>query len=620
MSFNRSKPDAVAKPRKPPAQKVPKTYERKAAQTKETENLAKARSLVIAEEKKRYNFLNDIDSINWETLHEFYESLNELFSSKNKKKSDMSDMSDDLYKHELYGNHLDMKRWFLFIEIILFLHENSINNDDENALSSFRLKPFTFGIDDKTSIQQLLTFIQKHKNLSRRFIEQHNKNKKSDDDDFDLFGESENEEESDLFGSIQSDQPKTDEELDDEFNRFYTIEDDIETRNSFGINLSDEGRRVFTNTGYESKEFEVIPQTEEEVKMYQEGAARFKELQREWQNRSGVSNVSAMRDRMKEVRQVNASIINEEEDDSDDSDDSDKDDDDKRPLKDIDRPLKYLDIGAVKRAVKFSQYFAESDAQLILGKIYERMMMKKDDDDEDATLGDYLLAISRIAVFVDENYLKSIAKTFNEKLSRQYYDLDKLVNLTESDILQEIYQHPDNSKSISTINGQITEHTRKYIETIMKILNTNRRPNEEDKESIKRSLKTSLETLKRSPSLTKGKNCSNEFSDVEDFDIIYYTDTKDGKVYCFKLFDLYEQFERKDFVNHKSDRLFNQTFIDNILTHKKPKSPIKTKEKSSVDDVLQSSLVDIFSETERGLDPVLKAEYEKEFGGLLFGA
>jgi hypothetical protein len=245
-------------------------------------------------------------------------------------------------------------------------------------------------------------------------------------------------------------------------------------------------------------------------------------------------------------------------------------------------------------------------------------MMKKVGDD--ATLDDYLLSIARIAVFVDENYLKSVAKTFNEKLSRQYYDLDKLLDVTSDEILQEIYQHPENRNSISTINRQITEHTQKYIETILQILNTNQRPNEEDKEQIKQSLKTSLETIKRSPSLTKKTNCSDEFSDVDDLDIIYYTDTTDGKVYCFKLFDLYEQFERKDFVNNKSGERFNDTFIQNILNHhKKPKSPVKIKEKTSVDDIIRSSLVDIFSETEKGLDPVLKAEYEEEFGGPLFG-
>jgi len=601
MSFNRTNPNAAAKSQKKPhvalpkKPKVPKTYERNAKQTNEKENLAKARSLVIAEEKKRYNFLND--PIDWTSLGEFYKSLNELFSSNKKDESDDSDKKDEfngkdkyveLYNHELYGNHLDMKRWLLFIELIIFLHENSIDNDENDALSFFQLKPFTFGIDDKTSIQQLLTFIQKHKNLSRRFIDQHNKNDESNGEDFDLFGST-----------------KSDAELDAEFDTFYTIEDNIENRNSFGIKLSDEGKPIFEKSDYESKTPKVIQPTDEEVKMREQGFSRFKELQQQWQNRTGASNVSVMKDRMREVNASNAS--------------KHKDDDDKNPKKKWypKRPLKGIDIGAIKRAVKLSQYFDEGDANQILNKIHEHMMKKVGDD---ATLDDYLLSIARIAVFVDENYLKSVAKTFNEKLSRQYYDLDKLLDVTSDEILQEIYQHPENRNSISTINRQITEHTQKYIETILQILNTNQRPNEEDKEQIKQSLKTSLETIKRSPSLTKKTNCSDEFSDVDDLDIIYYTDTTDGKVYCFKLFDLYEQFERKDFVNNKSGERFNDTFIQNILNHhKKPKSPVKIKEKTSVDDIIRSSLVDIFSETEKGLDPVLKAEYEEEFGGPLFG-
>lgn len=558
MSFNRANPDAKAKSRRPPLPKpnVSKKYERNADLTKEEQKLKNARMLVEEEELKRYNFLLEKEnSIDWESLREFYD-----------------DSNDD---HELYGQHFDMKRWRLFVELVLFLHKNSIIDIDRkkrNALQAFILtfKLFTFDKDGRasssilnklTSIQQLLTFIKKDKILRRKFISQHNGHnddffKDDPDDVVDLF--------------VKLDVAK----LDKEFEIFYNNEDDIEHNNSLGMGQKDRPPRIHQPLDDDDKkQDDIFNET--------------KEIRKKWESKINPYTQNARR--------------------------FDRTD----TLRNNDR----VGGGAIKRVTKLSDYFSQKDAHDIVETIYNRTMAM------DGTLNDYLLAIARIGVFVAPEYLKWVAKTFNEKLDSQYYNLDSLIDLTIDEILQEIYQHPDNSDSIATITKQVDTQIERYIENIMRHL-TNTPYNEYYAEQHKKSLETSFDVIKKSPSLTK-INCSDDFSEVEDLDIIYYTDTDDKKVYCFKLFDLYEQFEKgDDFDNHKSGKRFNQTFIDNILSHhKKPKSPVKIKEKSSFDDVLQpqsssstsSSLVDIFSATEKGLDPVLKAAYEEEFGGALFG-
>jgi len=565
--FDPKKANAAAKAKKKELMipKKPKTevsnfLQRKADMTHENKELDKTRSLVIAEELKRYNFLADFDNINWDRLRQFYNNPDEF------------NPEDDDYV--LYFDHLDMTRWRLFVKLVLFLHDNV---DDQKSTSTYvpkskikskitsaavrsmdplaipyALKRFNLEIDEKTSIQQLLSFIKKYKHLRRRFIK--NNNDDDDDDDEDV-----------LF-----------DDFDEEFDIFFNKEDDIEYNTSLGIGQKERPPRM-----------QMHQPLDEDVKKHDQ----IKEVRKKWESKTSLNQHT------QNVRRYNR---------------YDK-------LRNNDR----IGEGPIKHSSSLIAYFGEKDARNILDTIYNRTM------DTDGTLNDYLFKIAHIAVFVDPVYLKEVAKTFNEKLEKQYYNLDSLLDLTIDEILQEIYQHPDNRDSIASITEQVYTQIEKYIQNIMKHL-TNQPYKQDDVEQHKESLETSLKAIQKSPSLTK-RDCSNkdDISSTEDFDIIYYTDIEDKKVYCFKLFDLYEQFEKEDFDNHKSGKKFNQTFIDNILFHhKKPKSPVKIKEKSSIDD-LQSpvqaanvpsaaSLFDFFKEIENDLDPSLKDEYEKEFGGSLF--
>lgn len=563
---------------------VSKYLQRRADMTQEKIKLDADKALIVDEELKRYNFLHS--KIDWDDLRQFYENP-----------------SDD---HELYGNHLNMERWLFFVELVLFLHDNvktsqiktlkskTLELDDEyvpvfsKIMSGvFRaplipyapLKPFNFGENgnEKTSIQHLLNFMQQNKSLGRLFIKQKlGVDHKSDDED--LFDDDE-----DLFGDGDGDEKKAKKrakeiamniDLNKKFDAFVAEQDAIEY-NDYGI-------------GHKERPVKERPKPIDDVEIQSVEQDRFKELRKKWQNKTDPNVQHAQRDDR------------------------------------FDKLEKYSSrMGPIKQAASLTKYFP-NDGENISTELYNRIIAKN------GSLNDYLLGVARIAVFVDDKYLKRVAKTFNQKLERQYYNLDSLLDLTVDEILQEIYQHPDNHDSIATITEQVSVQLENYITNSMKSI-TNQPYNEYAAEQTIKSLGKSFQAINESPSLNKN-DCSNkdEFSSTEELDIIYYTDTDDQTVYCFKLFDLYEQFEGKDFDNRKSGKRFNQTFIDNILSHhKKPKSPVKNKERSSLDDVMQSSsssssaveassLFDFFKEIEDGLDPELKAEYDKEFGGSLF--
>lgn len=469
---------------------------------------------------------------------------------------------EDFVKHRDFDNldKLDLPN--VFKSLTFFLSKNEVGG--ENALTKFlsSYKPFTLDQDSLTSIQQLIRFIQRHKNLR------------------DLYGKYLISDEIDLFGDEDLD-------LDPEksFDDFFTLQDNIETKKAHASDIEISGIEQPKLVGKQKLLKEFGSSSNQDSAVIDEGVSQFKEIQQKWNTIS--KNVNKQIDKPS----YHPKIIKY----------------DRSELLEIFRNR----MAFIKQASSLRKYFSEDDSNKILNEIYNRVISKK------GTLNDYFIAIARIVVFVDDEYLKSIAKTFNKKLAKQYYNLESLLDLTISEILQEIYQHPDNRQSISSISTQIDDQIEKCVQKMTRQI-TREPYNEEEMEKTKKSLKMSLETIKKSPSLNKG-DCSDDFSDVNDLDIIYYTDINTGTVYCFKLFDLYEQFEKDDFVNHKSGNVFSEIFVKNILSHhKKPKSPVK--DLSSMDDILkthQSSLIDIFSKLENSLEPSIKDEYIKEFGGVL---
>ena len=499
----------------------------KAEYTKEQESIKLAKENFLEEEEKRIVFLKNPDS----------------------------EKVDD---HGLTS---------IFVELVFFLKNKNV--ELKNFMKIF--KPFDFNNPDSiTIIQQLLRYIKKDPFLRREFIKTQIKDYSEDDND-------DNDE---YFDDDYDEKRKQrNKELDSYFDRFYNVEDDKQTRSSFGIGKNDVGRSVYQQNFFPTQ---IKKNNENNNKLYDENLALYKER----------------REIIDSEKPIQVKVIQY----------------------DRDTKLKsYSDkIGLIKNIsfTAFIHIFDDKDAKQISDEIFKRTI------DENGTLYDFLLRLARIAVFVNNKYLKSIAKTFNAKLSRGYYNLNSLLDLSLYEILQEIYEHPDNQSSLSDINKKVSEQIEIYIQSKLKILD--RTPyNKDDHEKEKESLQSSLESIKKSPSLNKSV-CSEDFSEVDDVDIIYYTDTTNGSVYCFKLFDLYEQFEQKDFINHKTGLQFTDIFVQNILSHhKKPKSPIKEHVRLTLDDLKihddddddDSIFMKAFQSIEKGLSDDIKKEYFEKFNG-----
>ena len=196
---------------------------------------------------------------------------------------------------------------------------------------------------------------------------------------------------------------------------------------------------------------------------------------------------------------------------------------------------------------------------------------------ESKTVGDYMNRIGDIVIFVDDNYLKKLARSFNSRLENMYYDTNVILTLTIKEILQEIYNNP------SYENDKINE----LIEKNKKLFNYN---------ILKRLNRGPLDKLRDDRTFYKNRDIKNIYSanlgmctpkwtddDTLPRDIIYYHDKQDDNVYCFNLFEIYDQILADNIVNPHTKREFSKEFIDMIKHYSSPdkiKENIKIKEES----------------------------------------
>ena len=180
---------------------------------------------------------------------------------------------------------------------------------------------------------------------------------------------------------------------------------------------------------------------------------------------------------------------------------------------------------------------------------------------ESKTVGDYLNRIGEIVIFVDDDYLKKIAKLFNNRLQNMYYDTKVILSLTVKEILQEIYSNPnhDDEQDVK-LNELIDKNKKLFNYNTLKHLN--RGPLQ--KLSDYKTFYNNKDIKDIYPANTG--MCSPKWDDDETLprDIIYYHDKEDDNVYCFNLFQLYEQILADNIINPNTNKEFSKEFVEMI--------------------------------------------------------
>jgi hypothetical protein len=178
-------------------------------------------------------------------------------------------------------------------------------------------------------------------------------------------------------------------------------------------------------------------------------------------------------------------------------------------------------------------------------------------DNEDKTVKDYLIGIGNLIIFLDDNYLKSYAKGFNEKLANNFFDLDKVLSISTKEILEDIYKNPKNSKEkIEKLNNEIKNQLNLYIFNKGKNIILLSDVTQKTVDDIFSYKKLGLVPLKFSDCFNKDLEGSLET------DIVYYVEN--DKIYCFKILNLISRFAKNDFTNPYTGNKFNKYFIDEV--------------------------------------------------------
>jgi hypothetical protein len=251
------------------------------------------------------------------------------------------------------------------------------------------------------------------------------------------------------------------------------------------------------------------------------------------------------------------------------------------------------------------EFFGKEDAYAIEQKIAANSK----------TIGEYLDRLARILVFVDEKYMKGDAKFFNERLSRQYYNLDTLFDLEFSDIFPEIYQLPSKNEALlEKFETKIKNNINLYVLNKASAISARKYGKRYD--IPRRS--ASFFGASDLPSLTVN-DCSNneDVTNEKSWDIIYFTDSDDNKIYCFKLLDLIEQFSAGNNQNIKTGKEFPADFIKHITAHyQKPAEKVVMNVRADTVETGNNALEtgnndDLLSELEENLSPEDMEEYKK---------
>jgi hypothetical protein len=238
------------------------------------------------------------------------------------------------------------------------------------------------------------------------------------------------------------------------------------------------------------------------------------------------------------------------------------------------------------------EFFDKDSAKVLEEKMYR----------ESKTVGDYINRLGEIVLFVDGDYLKKIAKLFNNRLQNMYYDANVILDLTVKEILQEIYNNPKHDEEQNAkLNELIDKNKKLFNYNTLKHLN--RGPLQ--KLSDYKTFYNNKEINDIYPANTG--MCSPKWEDDETppRDIIYYHDKEDDNVYCFNIFQLYDQIMDNNIINPHTNKEFTQEFV-NMIKHfssseqikktkekEKQESPEKVKETNQKLDELYKNLNDL---------------------------
>ena len=148
------------------------------------------------------------------------------------------------------------------------------------------------------------------------------------------------------------------------------------------------------------------------------------------------------------------------------------------------------------------------------------------------------------------------AQIFLKRLKAEYYLPEILHQLTHEEKFPEIYDpiFGASDKSIEIYTSFIQSNIQKIINKML--------TDSIVRDQTKRKMLTEVDMISypAAPTYEDEKFCTNK-DKIDPRNIVYYRDNDDGKVFCFDVIKLASSFERGDYINPYTGKVFSQEFI-----------------------------------------------------------
>tara|TARA_Y100000389_G_scaffold137821_1_gene135471 strand:+ start:6339 stop:10571 length:4233 start_codon:yes stop_codon:yes gene_type:complete len=234
----------------------------------------------------------------------------------------------------------------------------------------------------------------------------------------------------------------------------------------------------------------------------------------------------------------------------------------------LDNPLSRTDYGIIKPGEHFKQLnksylyvdLTIPNDEWVYKRIdfntpYMQILMDTILTSVDQTNKDLFTKVAEIVV-----YLKiPQAKMFKNNISKEYYLPDILPYLSAEEKFPEVFEDIMLPPSfiegvVATINNAINREVRNMAEKRYFLEDTTKR------KTTKITDYSSIEKIKTNKRISLCQN-KEKLKNTDPSQIVYYLDD-DGKIYCFTIDELHEQFTNDNIINPESNNNFNLKFVN----------------------------------------------------------
>jgi len=170
---------------------------------------------------------------------------------------------------------------------------------------------------------------------------------------------------------------------------------------------------------------------------------------------------------------------------------------------------------------------------------------------ENETVKKFLFDIGKLLIFLDIDYMGEDAEKFRKQFASKMYNTKDLTLITPKQILRDMYLTIPFEIITTKINNNLENYAYKTVKNIFSI------------ERVETELQNSILSLNKNNNFDT-ISCNNSINS-SDWDTILYKEN--GTLYCFKLYNLIEQFSKDNYINEYTQNKFTQDFIDDINSY-----------------------------------------------------